>query len=113
MVRDPISVAPETPVREISSMMRERPIGTAILVEDGNPVGIVSERDLVYQTLTVNGNPNALQAADSCRQPTVSISELEEVVAGLDAMKTNGVRSWVVVDLRATVVGVLRTDELG
>jgi CBS domain-containing protein len=113
MVRDPITVAPETPVREITSMMRERSISAAIIVEDGRPVGIVSERDLVCKTIAVNGDPDALQAADVCSQPAVSISELDEVVAALDAMKTNRVRSLVVVDLRNTVVGLLTTDDLG
>lgn len=48
MTRDVISVAPETPVREIAAMMLERRIsGVPVVDAGGRVLGIVSEGDLI------------------------------------------------------------------
>ena len=48
MVRDPISVTPETKTVEAIRLMREHKIGSLPVVRDGQLVGIITERDFIH-----------------------------------------------------------------
>ena len=43
------SVTPDTPVHEALKVMAERDIGVVLILENGQPLGIFSERDCVYE----------------------------------------------------------------
>ena len=47
MVREVVTVAPDTPVREAAKLMRERNIGCLPVVRGGKVVGIVTTSDLL------------------------------------------------------------------
>ncbi len=47
MVRDPITIAPETPTLDAIRTMRKHSIGSLPVVRDGHLVGIVTERDFI------------------------------------------------------------------
>ncbi len=47
MTGDVITFAPDTPIREIAAVFRERGIGGAPVVEDGEVIGIVTKSDLI------------------------------------------------------------------
>ena len=48
MVRDPISVTPETKTMEAIRIMREHKIGSLPVVREGQLVGIITERDFIH-----------------------------------------------------------------
>lgn len=47
MERNPITVSPETPVKEVAQVLLSKGIGCVPVVEGGKLVGIVSDRDFV------------------------------------------------------------------
>lgn len=47
--REPLVVAPDTPVREVLDRMVERSVGCAVVVEDHLVVGIFTERDVLLR----------------------------------------------------------------
>ncbi|EDX78131.1 hypothetical protein MC7420_7869 [Coleofasciculus chthonoplastes PCC 7420] len=50
MSRDPITVSPQTPIREAMKILAERRISGLLVVNDvGKLVGIISETDLLWQ----------------------------------------------------------------
>lgn len=48
MVKDPISVAPETPTVEAVRIMREHRIGSLPVVRDGRLIGLITETDFIH-----------------------------------------------------------------
>jgi IMP dehydrogenase len=50
VIRDPITVAPETSIRDVLSLTRARNISGVPVVEGGHLVGIVTSRDLRFET---------------------------------------------------------------
>ena len=50
VVRDPVTVPPEMPVREVIQLQRERKISGFPVVKGGKVVGIVTNRDLRFET---------------------------------------------------------------
>jgi CBS domain-containing protein len=47
MTRDPVTVAPETPVADAARIMLERKIGCLVVLEAGRLVGVLTESDFV------------------------------------------------------------------
>jgi len=50
VLRDPVTIPPEMPVREVIALQRERKISGFPVVKNGKVVGIVTNRDLRFET---------------------------------------------------------------
>jgi CBS domain-containing protein len=51
MNTDVATAAPGTPISQVARLMADRDVGAVVVVEDGKPVGIVTDRDLVVDHL--------------------------------------------------------------
>jgi len=112
MVRDPVTVGPDAPCLQMSRLMRDRGIGSVVVVEDGKPVGIVTERDLVHRVMAAGMSPEGCTAAQVSSRPVVAVSVHTDVEVAVDTMNEYGIRRIVVVDGRDRLVGILTTDDL-
>jgi CBS domain-containing protein len=112
MIRDPVMVDPDTPCRQLSRLMRRRSIGSVIVVKDGFPVGVVTERDLVHRVLAEGRDPDKCVADQVCTKPVVAISIHSDVDLAVDMMNEYGIRRLVVVDEKDKLEGILTTDDI-
>jgi len=112
MIRDPVMVAPDAPCGQLSKLMRNRGIGSVVVVKDGFPVGVVTERDLVHRVLAEGRDPDKCDADQVCTKPVVAISIYADVDMAVDMMNEYGIRRLVVVDEKDRVVGILTTDDI-
>ena len=112
MVRDPVMVAPDAPCGRVSKLMRNKGIGSVVVVKDGFPVGVVTERDLVHRVLAEGRDPDKCYADQICTKPVVAISIYADVDMAVDMMNEYGIRRLVVVDQKDNVVGILTTDDI-
>jgi CBS domain-containing protein len=113
MRKEPVIVSPETTVLELARLMEEKEIGSIIVVENGKPVGIVTERDMVRRVLANNRDPEKLKAIDVASKPVIAITVHGEVEDAVDTMRDYKIRRIVVVDNQDTIAGILTTDDLG
>ncbi len=112
MIRDPVMVAPDAPCGQLSKLMRNRGIGSVVVVKDGFPVGVVTERDLVHRVLAEGRDPDKCDADQVCTKPVVAISIYADVDMAVDMMNEYGIRRLVVVDEKDRIVGILTTDDI-
>ena len=112
MVRDPVMVDPDTPCGQLSKLMRNKSIGSVVVVKDGFPVGVVTERDLVHRVLAEGRDPDKCDADQVCTKPVVAISIYSDVDTAVDLMNEYGIRRLVVVDSKDKVIGILTTDDI-
>ena len=112
MIRDPVMVAPDAPCGQLSKLMRNRGIGSVVVVKDGFPIGVVTERDLVHRVLAEGRDPDKCDADQVCTKPVVAISIYADVDMAVDMMNEYGIRRLVVVDEKDRVVGILTTDDI-
>ena len=61
MTKDPITVGPETHVRECAELIRERGFRHLPVVQDGKPIGVLSVRD--FQQFVVSGLESVIDQA--------------------------------------------------
>ncbi|MBN2334522.1 CBS domain-containing protein [Candidatus Bathyarchaeota archaeon] len=112
MVRDPVMVGPDAPCGRLAKLMRTRGVGSVIVVTDGFPVGIVTERDLVHRVMAVDKKPDSCVADEVCSKPVIAVSIYADVEMAVDLMNEYGIRRVVVVDNEDKVVGILTTDDI-
>jgi CBS domain-containing protein len=113
MTKTPIVLSPSASVDEVAHVMREKGISSVILVTNGKPIGIVTERDLVHRVMAPGKDPKKLMAADICTKPVIAVSHHSEVEDAVETMNEYKIRRLVVVDDLDHVAGIITTDDVG
>ena len=113
MTKNPVTVSPAARADEVAHLMREKGISSVILVTNGKPVGIVTERDLVHRVLALDKDPKSLMAADICTKPVIAVSIHSPVEDAVGTMNEHKIRRLVVIDDLDHVVGIVTTDDVG
>jgi len=76
-----VSIDSEASVKEAASKMAQQEIGSLVVEEQGKPVGIVTERDLLSRVLALGRNADATQIKTimskplMCGQPGMDVTE--------------------------------------
>ena len=113
MVKDPITINPEASVREAARMMRDKEIGSVIIVNGKKPIGILTERDIVRRITAVGLNPEILTVEKVCSKPVVAVNQILQIDDAVDIMRDNKIRRLIVVDNDDEVVGIITSDDIG
>ncbi len=109
--REVVALEAAEAVARIARAMEEENVGSAIVVEDGRAVGIVTDRDLALRVVAAGRDPSRTEARSVMSTPLISAGPddpLEEVVA---RMRTAGVRRIPILE-EGTPVGLVSFDDL-
>jgi CBS domain-containing protein len=101
---------PGASVREIASLMRDRSVGSVVLVESGRPVGFITDRDLAMSVVAEGRDPFD-PVSEHASTPVIAADPYMEIDEGAQLMIRQGVRRLVVVDA-GFLVGVVTLDDL-
>jgi CBS domain-containing protein len=110
MTASVVTADPATPVREVAALMRERNVGSVVLVRDGEPVGFVTDRDLTVGVLA-DGRGATDHAADHASAPVVTGSPSMSLDEAAELMIRHSVRRLPIVD-RGRLTGIVTLDDL-
>jgi len=98
-------------VSEIASLMINGNIGAVIVMRDNEPLGIVTERDLVRKVIYAGRDAREIVAQEIMTSPLITISYDRTVEEALDIMQHNHVRRLVVLK-GESMVGLLTERRL-
>ena len=111
MTESVVTAPPDCPVRAVAEMMRERNVGSVVLVDDdGAPVGFVTDRDLAVSVLA-DGRDAAEPASGHGSSPVVTGEPGMHVEAAAELMVGHGIRRLPVLD-GARLIGIVTLDDL-
>jgi CBS domain-containing protein len=105
-----VTAEPERTVREIAAIMRERNVGSVVLVRDGRAVGFVTDRDLAVSVLADGRDPSG-PVADHASSPVIHVAPDMEVDEAAGLMVRHGIRRLVVLDGQR-LAGIVTLDDL-
>jgi len=96
MVKNVLSTETSTHLVDAVRLIAEKGIGCVVITDDGKPVGILTERDIMKEIVN---DKNAFQkdVGSLMRQPLVSVSPDTPVVDALDLMRKKDIRRLPVV----------------
>src|SRR3954465_1625749 len=101
---------PERTVREIAEMMRERNVGSVVLIDEDRPVGFLTDRDLTVSVLA-DGRDLGDHAVDHASSPVITAKAEMQVEQAAELMVRHAVRRLVIVD-GERLIGILTLDDI-
>ena len=111
MTETVVTAAPDCPVGVVAEMMRERNVGSVVLVDGGGaPVGFITDRDVAISVVA-----NARDAGDPAEahasSPVITGDPGMDVNEAASLMVSHGVRRLPILD-GSRMVGILTLDDL-
>jgi len=110
MTESVVTATPDTSVREVAETMRERNVGSVVLVEDGRPVGFVTDRDLAVSVLADGRDPSD-RACDHASAPVVTAGPDLDITEAAELMVEHGIRRLPVLE-GGELIGIITLDDL-
>ena len=111
MTRDIVKVPTPTTVKEAAALMKKNGVGS-LLVNDGKDlVGIVTETDIVHKIVGLDLSPQMTQVESIMSYPLLSIEAEHPVEEAAEMMIRNGVRHLAVTE-KGQVVGMISMRDL-
>ena len=111
MTRDIVKVPTPTTVKEAAALMKKNGVGS-LLVNDGKDlVGIVTETDIVHKIVGLDLSPQMTQVESIMSYPLLSIEAEHPVEEAAELMIRNGVRHLAVTE-KGQVVGMISMRDL-
>ncbi|MFB6122687.1 MAG: CBS domain-containing protein [Haloferacaceae archaeon] len=107
----PVTASRETTVEELVRTMADEDLGDLVITDDGKPVGIVTDRDVVL-ALARHGEVGSLTAADVMTADPVTIRGDAEDFDLAETFAEAKVRRLPVVDENGDLTGVVTLDDL-
>ncbi len=111
MTESVVTAPSSAAVRDVAELMRERNVGSVILVDDrGRAEGIVTDRDLTV-SVVADGRDAGDRACDHASAPVVTGTADMDVLAAAELMVAHAIRRLPVVD-GERLTGIVTLDDL-
>ena len=105
------TVRPDASLLETISVMNERRVGSVIVLDDGEAVGILTDRDILQRLGKKRLNVKSTRVKDLMSEPLVEISPDSSVDEALAMMRSRNVKILPVTS-EGRLVGILTGDDI-
>jgi len=114
-VREVMTSAPQTieasaTLPEAARLMRDQAIGDVVVIEDGRPTGIVTDRDIAMR-VAGGANPSSVKVRDLVEGELVTIGPTESVQEAMRRMRQADIRRLPVTQ-NDRVIGIVSLGDL-
>jgi CBS domain-containing protein len=111
MTRNVIVIDPERTILDAAKRMAAKKIGGLVVVEHGRPIGLVTDRDILWEVTAKGKDPAKLSVRDIMTSPVATVSPLTTLRAAARVMLERKTR-WVVVTRLDNVEGIITASDL-
>ena len=111
MTRDVIVVDPDRTILDAAKRMTAKKIGGLVVVEYGRPIGLLTDRDILWKVTSEEKNPSKVLVRDIMTSPVATVSPLTTLRAAARVMIEKKTR-WVVVTRLDNVEGIVTASDL-
>ena len=104
-----VTLSEDTLVAEAAKLMRDKDV-LSVLVTSKNsnePIGIVTERDILYRVVAENKGPFKVTLKDTMSSPLITIAEEESVKDAVLLMRTKHIRRLAVKKAGGKIAGII------
>ena len=105
-----ISVNPATTILQIAKMMEQGEIGAIIVKENGNPIGIITDRDFAIK-IAVNNLPFDTPVAKIMSSPLITINHDESIFSAAKIMNSKKIRKLAVSE-NDKIIGIITSTDI-
>lgn len=113
---DVVCCEADTAIPDVAALMRTHHVGDVIVVENQNdiriPIGIITDRDIVIETVARDVDVTAFTAGDLMSAPVATVRKDEGIVETARMMRSHKVRRIPVVTESGSLYGIVTVDDL-
>lgn len=106
MTREPVTISPNSTIKEAAKRMIDRGVGGILVLENQEPKGILTEKDIVKNIVATGQDPAKLLVKDVMSKILVTVSPDQDIYDALITMGEKDLRRLPVVH-ENKVVGLL------
>lgn len=114
--RKVITTHRDTTIRAAAHLMRKHHVGCLIVTEEKagvtEPVGILTDRDIVIEVIAEDIGVNDVTVGDIMCYALLKVSEHDSILETAQRMRARGVRRVPVIDDKCELVGILALDDI-
>jgi CBS domain-containing protein len=108
MTPDPACCTPNTTLDQVARMMAQNDCGEIPVVDvNDQPVGVVTDRDIVCRVVAQGKNPIAHTAETCMSRPVVTVNTNDSLDSVIATMEEHQIRRVPVVDERGCCAGII------
>lgn len=107
---DVVTASPETAAVEVARTMERERVGSVVVVDGDEPVGIVTDRDLAVEVVAAEADPRTVTASDVMAGDLFTVPAEAGIFEVLEEMREAGVRRVPVVD-GGEIAGIVTLDD--
>lgn len=112
MKKDVTALPPTASVLDAAKFMKDMNVGSVVVMENGSPLGLLTDRDIVANVLAMGKDPNTVKVGDIMVSPVITISEDKEIFDVTKLMSVHGIRRLPVVNDSGMMVGIVSLDDV-
>jgi len=106
------TLGPHASCAEAARRMRDENIGSIVVARQGEPLGIVTDRDLALRVVADAQDANSLHVEDVMSPDPIFVSDRRSLDDVLKTMRDLGVRRLPVVDHSGLLEGIVTMDDI-
>jgi CBS domain-containing protein len=97
----------------ISNLMKERKVSSTIIIDQNSePIGIITERDIVRRVISDDKDPKITKAIDIMSRPLITVKEDTHLYEVAKKMVKHKIRRLPVVNDKNTLVGIVTVTDI-
>lgn len=111
MVRDVVTIDHNNTAKDVAMLMAEKGISSVIVVKDGDPIGLVTERDLVRKISTTDKKSSEVSISELMSPNFRWVEPMTPIEDAVQKMLNKKIRRLLVLD-NGKLVGIITETDL-
>jgi len=99
-------------VKDCAESMAKRGVSSAVIVQGGNAIGIVTERDLVSKVMSEGLDGSKVLVRDIMSTPLITVGPSATMTKAAEVMAEYRIRRLVVIDPNGNLVGIITAGDI-
>lgn len=112
MLRDVLAIEPDVSTMRALDLMADRRVGSIVVVRGQKPVGIFTERDLLYKVVLAKRDPDKTPVRDVMTRKVVSVTTECTIETAYTKMSKGNFRHLLVLDKKGDLRGIISIKDL-
>jgi CBS domain-containing protein len=106
-----ITASPEETIKDISQKMASARVGSVVIMQNDQPVGIVTDGDIVFKVVSSDSKPSSVNALEVMSKPLYMIESEKEILEAAKAMRRHHIKRLGVV-YKQKLVGIISISDI-